>query len=154
MLRWIVASSLRFRYIVVAIGAAMMIFGAFQLRKMPVDVFPEFAPPLVEIQTEGPGMSTTEVEELISIQIEEALAGTPGLDVLRSKSVPALSSVRLIFQPGTDPMLARQLVQERLSLAIPRLPSSVGMPWMLPPLSSTSRIMKIGISSKTHDLMD
>ncbi|HEX2035048.1 MAG TPA: efflux RND transporter permease subunit, partial [Chloroflexota bacterium] len=154
MLGWIIGSSLRFRYLVVAIAAAMMAYGITQLGRMPVDVFPEFAPPLVEIQTEGPGMSTEEVEELISIQLEEALAGTPGLDILRSRSVPALSSVRLIFQPGTDPMLARQLVQERLAVAIPRLPASVGMPWMLQPLSSTSRIMKIGISSPTHDLMD
>jgi CzcA family heavy metal efflux pump len=154
MLRWIVGSSLRFRYLVVAFAAAMMCYGVVQMRTMPVDVFPEFAPPLVEIQTEGPGMSTTEVEELITIQLEEALSGTPGLAILRSKSVPALSSVRLIFKPGTDPFLARQLVQERLALAIPRLPSSAGMPWMLPPLSSTSRIMKIGISSSTHDLMD
>jgi CzcA family heavy metal efflux pump len=154
VIRATIAASLRFRYLVVALAVAMVAFGVNQLRAMPVDVFPEFAPPLVEIQTEGPGMSTTEVEELITIQLEEALSGTPGLDILRSKSVPALSSVRLIFKTGTDPLLARQLVQERLAIAIPRLPSSAGMPWMLPPLSSTSRIMKIGLSSKTLDLMD
>ena len=69
---------------------------------MPVDVFPEFAPPLVEIQTEGIGMTAAEVEELITIPIEDALSGTPGLDVMRSSSVTASRRSRLIFKPGTD----------------------------------------------------
>jgi CzcA family heavy metal efflux pump len=153
-MRWIVSTSLKFRYLVVFAAALMLFFGLLRLREMPVDVFPEFAPPLVEIQTEGPGMSTEEVEELITIQLEQALSGTPGLDVMRSKSVPGLSSIRLIFNSGTDQLMARQLVNERLSTVQSTMPRSAGWTYMLPPLSSTSRVMKIGISSKQLDLMD
>ena len=153
-MRWIIGTSLRFRYLVVFAAAVMMFLGVARLREMPVDVFPEFAPPLVEIQTEGPGMSTEEVEELITIQLEQALSGTPGLDVMRSKSVPGLSSIRMIFKPGTDQLLARQLVNERLATVQSSMPRSAGWTYMLPPLSSTSRVMKIGISSSKYDLMD
>jgi CzcA family heavy metal efflux pump len=154
MMRLIVGGSLRFRFLAVAFAAGMMFFGLGQLRDMPVDVFPEFAPPRVEIQTEGPGMSTTEVEDLITIPMEERLRGTPELDVMRSKTVEGLSSILLIFKPGSDLLRARQLVQERLALAIPSLPASSGMPVMLQPLSATSRVMKIGLSSKDMSLMD
>ena len=99
-------------------------------------------------------MTAAEVEELITIPMEQTLRGTPELDVLRSKSVVALSAIRLIFKPRVDILHARQLVQERLELAIKDLPASAGMPFMLPPLSATSRVMKIGITSKTLDLRD
>jgi CzcA family heavy metal efflux pump len=154
MFRWIIGSSLKFRFLVIAAAAAMVVLGLSQVRDMPVDVFPEFAPPLVEIQTEGIGMSTGEVEELVTIPMEEALRGTPELEVIRSKTVMALSSIVLIFKRGTELMHARQLVQERLQLAVSRLPAGVGPSVMLPPLSSTSRVMKIGISSKEMSLLD
>ena len=114
---------------------------------MPVDVFPEFAPPFVEVQTEGLGMSTEEVETLITIPIEQALNATPGLESMRSKTVPGLSAITLIFHRGTDPLEARQLVNERVATAIPSMPASAGIPWTLQPLSATSRVMKIGLSS-------
>src|SRR5437588_13038405 len=117
MMRWIVGSSIRFRYLMVAIVAVLMFFGTEQLRSMPVDVFPEFAPPLVEIQTEALGMSTSEVESLFTIQLEDALSSTPQLDTMRSKSVPGLSSITLIFKPGSDIMLERQLVRLLLLVA-------------------------------------
>ena len=154
MMRWIVGSSLKFRFLVVAAAAALMYFGMERIRSMPVDVFPEFAPPLVEIQTEGIGMTAAEVEELITLPLEELLRGTPELDILRSKSVTGLSAIRLIFKMGTDQLHARQLVQERLALAAHTLPLSAGAPIMLQPLSATSRAMKIGITSKEHDLID
>ena len=154
MFTWIIGSSLRFRFLVLGIGAALLVFGTQQLRKMPVDVFPEFAPPKVEIQTEGPGMTATEVEELITIPMEDQLRGVPGVQYVRSSSVTGLSQVVLLFKMGTDLMAARQRVQERLKLAIAELPRSSGMPVMLQPLSSTSRVMKIGISSKAYDMMD
>ena len=154
MFRWIIGSSLKFRFLVLAIAAALLFFGTKQLRKMPVDVFPEFAPPKVEIQTEGPGMTSTEVEELITIPMEDQLRGVPGVEYVRSASVVGLSQVVLIFKTGTDLMEARQRVHERLKLAIAELPQSSGMPIMLQPLSSTSRVMKIGLSSKVYDMMD
>ena len=154
MLRWIVKSSLHFRFLVVAAAGVMMLMGTKQLFGIPVDVFPEFAPPYVEIQTEGPGMSTQEVESLITVPLENSLNSTPHLDILRSKSVPGVSAITLIFKSGTDIMEARQLVQERLAIAIRTLPSWAGIPWMLPPLSATSRVMQIGISSNNYSQTD
>jgi CzcA family heavy metal efflux pump len=153
-MRWIIGMSLQYRFLVVLGAVVLMFFGIARVREMPVDVFPEFAPPMVEIQTEGPGMSATEVEDLITVQLEQVLNGTPGMDILRSKSVPGLSSIRLIFKPGTDQVQARQLVNERMQIAQSSLPTSAGMTWMLPPLSATSRVMKIGITAKDMDLKD
>jgi CzcA family heavy metal efflux pump len=154
MFRWLIGTSLRFRFLVLGIAVALLVFGTGQLRKMPVDVFPEFAPPKVEIQTEGIGMTSAEVEELITIPMEDALRGTPGIDVIRSASVEGLSQIVMIFKMGEDLMAARQRVQERLNLAVADLPQSAGAPIMLHPLSSTSRVMKIGLSSKAMDMMD
>ena len=117
MVRWIVESSLKLRFVVVTLAAAVVFFGAGQLREMPVDILPEFAPPLVEIQTEALGLSTAEVEALITNPMEEFLAGIPWLETMRSKSVTGLSSIVLVFQPGTDFKRARQFVQERLNNA-------------------------------------
>jgi Cu/Ag efflux pump CusA len=132
----------------------MIVFGFGQLRAAPMDVFPEFAPPRVEIQTACLGLSTEEVEQLITIPLEQALSGVEGMDVMRSKSVPQLSSILMIFEPGTDLMAARQLVQERLATVAPTLPSWAAPPFMLQPLSSTSRVMKIGISSEELSQID
>ena len=154
MMRGIIKTSLRFRFLVVAAAAAMMVFGIGEVRSMPVDVFPEFAPPRVEIQTPSLGLSAADVEELVTVPLEEALAGVEGLDVMRSKSVSDLSSVILIFEPGTDLLLARQLVQERINQVTPTLPSWSSPPFMIAPLSSTSRVMKIGLSSDEHSLID
>ena len=154
MMRWIVRTSLRFRTLVVFGGILLMFGGGWQLSQAPVDVFPEFAPPKVEIQTACVGLSAAEVEELITVPLEQSLAGLPGLQVLRSKSVGQLSSVVLLFEPGTDIMEARQLVQERVATVTPTLPSWATPPHMIQPLSSTSRVMKIGISSDTLDTIE
>src|SRR3970040_1147259 len=137
MMHWIVASSLKFRYIVLAGAAARLFFGVARLRHMPVDVFPEFAPPRVEVQTEGQGMSSAEIEDQITNPMELVLMGTPELDVMRSRSVNGLSQIVLQFKRGTDLLHARQLVQERLELAIANLPASAATPpVMLQPLSA------------------
>jgi CzcA family heavy metal efflux pump len=154
MFSWIIGSSLKFRFLILAAACALLVFGTQQLRRMPVDVFPEFSPPQVEIQTEGPGMIASEVEELITIPMEMALRGIPNVDVIRSASVVGLSQIRILFKPGTDLLRARQAVGERVKLAIAELPRSSGMPVILQPLSATSRVMKIGLSSKKFDQMD
>ena len=146
-MRTIVAASLRFRFLIVALAGALMFVGVGQVKKMPVDVFPEFAPPKVEIQTLGIGLAPADIENLITVPMEEVLAGTPGLDVMRSRSVNDLSQIRLIFERDTDIMHARQLVQERMDLVAPNLPTWAAPPVMLQPLSATSRAMKIGIRS-------
>jgi Cu/Ag efflux pump CusA len=154
MLRFIVAKSLKFRFLVIAVAVGMTYFGMQELRRMPVDVFPEFAPPLVEIQTISLGLTAEEVEGLVTVPIEEALAGLPSLDTMRSKSVPDLSSVKLYFERGTDLLQARQMVQERVSLVSNTLPSWCSPPVLVPPLSATSRMLKIGISSEELSVID
>src|SRR6516164_1867326 len=154
LMRWIVGSSLRFRHLVVAAAVGMMVLGITVLPKMHVDVFPEFAPPRVLIQTACVGLSTSDVEQLVTVPIEASLNGIQGLDDLRSKSVPQLSSIEVLFKPGTDLLRARQLVQERLSTVSPSLPTWAAPPVMLAPVSATGRAMQIGMTSKNHSLIE
>ncbi|MDX6681848.1 MAG: hypothetical protein QOG94_1887, partial [Solirubrobacteraceae bacterium] len=102
LMRWIVASSLRFRWLVLFAAVALLVAGAAQLRHAEVDVFPEFAPPRVEIQTLATGNASSQVEELITIPLEEQLNGIEGLEELRSKSIADLSAIELIFKRGTN----------------------------------------------------
>ncbi len=153
MMRRIVEASLRLRVLVVAAAAVIMVVGINRARNMPVDVLPEFAPPYVEIQTEALGLSANEVEDLVTLNVEELVAGVPWLQTMRSRSVPGLSSVVMIFEPGTDLMRARQMVQERLTLAY-ALPNASKPPVMMQPMSATSRVAMIGLSSKEMSLID
>ncbi|MGN7252061.1 efflux RND transporter permease subunit [Arthrobacter sp. SAFR-014] len=153
-MRRIVGFSLKFRALVVAIAVAMMAFGGVQLSTASVDVFPEFAPPKVEIQTICIGLTAAEVEQLVSVPLEDALNGVESLDEIRSKSVEQLSSIVLIFAPGADLLKARQLVSERIANVIPSLPTWAAPPVILQPLSSTSRVMKIGLTSDQRSLME
>ncbi|TAL07365.1 MAG: efflux RND transporter permease subunit [Chloroflexota bacterium] len=153
-MRRIIAGSLRFRMLVLAAAAGMMLVGLVQVRNAPVDVFPEFAPPRVEIQTISLGLSAEEVETLVTVPLEQSLAGVEGLDIIRSKSVSDLSSIFLIFKPGTDLLHARQLVQERMEAVTPSLPTWAAPPFMIQPLSATSRVMKIGMTSDTLSVLD
>jgi CzcA family heavy metal efflux pump len=148
-MRWLVGLSLRNRIVIVALAALLVVAAVRVLRTTPLDVFPEFAPPLVEVQTEAPGLSTNDVEALVTVPLEAALNGVPGLKTIRSKSVLGLSSVVLILDPSTEVMTSRQMVQERLSRAAATLPAVARPPVMLSPLSSLSRVMKIGLTSKT-----
>jgi CzcA family heavy metal efflux pump len=155
MTRWIVESSLKLRFMVLIVAAGLLCAGMVRLRDVPVDVFPEFAPPTVEIQTESLGLSAAEVESLVTVPMEELLHGVPWLKTMRSQSVTGLSSILLIFEPGTDIMRARALVQERMTQANGLPTKNVSKPpVMLQPRSSTSRVMMIGLSSKDLSLID
>ena len=146
MIRSVVEASLRFRLLVIGIAALVMAVGITQLHDAPVDVLPEFTPPYVEVQTEALGLSAEEVEQLVTVPTEaDLLNGTQGVSVLRSESVDGLSSITLLFEPGTDLMDARQLVQEQLTQAHAN-PNVSQPPQMLQPLSSESRVMMIGLS--------
>jgi Cu/Ag efflux pump CusA len=152
MMRWIIASSLRFRLLVIVVAAGVMAFGIVQLRDAPVDVLPEFTPPYVEIQTEALGLSADEVEQLITVPLEaDLLNGVAGVDVIRSESVPGLSSITMVFQQGTDVYKGRALVQERLTQAH-ALPNVSKPPLMLNPTSSSSRVLMIGLSDGAKKL--
>jgi Cu/Ag efflux pump CusA len=148
-MRWLIGSSLRLRRVVVVVAAGLVVLGVGQLWHATVDPLPEFGPPTVQVQTEALGLSAPEVEQLITVPLEQdLLAGIPWLDSMRSSSIPGLSSIELIFDPGTDLLRARQVVQERLTQAA-GLPNVSATPHMLQPLSSTSRIMMIRVSSAT-----
>ena len=149
MLKAIVTWALNMRVLVVALSAALIVVGVESVRHAPLDVFPEFAPPMVEIQTEAPGLSTEQVDALVTVPLENGLNGLPWLKTIRSKSVLGLSSVVMIFKEGTELLRARQLVQERLALAQARLPAVVKPPVLMSPYSSLSRALKIGMTSKT-----
>ena len=153
LMRWIVGTSLNYRFLVVAIGALLMVFGVATLPSTRVDAFPEFAPPRVVIQTACLGLSTSDVEQLVTVPLEQALNGVEGLDVMRSKSVPQLSAIELIFKQNVDELKARQLVQERMTAVAATLPTWAAPPVMLAPVSATGRAMQIGMTSKNHSLI-
>src|SRR3989440_5855868 len=151
MLRYLVQASLRYRFVVVIAAMAMIVVGVWSVQQTPLDVFPEFAPPLVEVQTEAPGMSSESVESLVTIPVENAVNGVPQMTVLRSKSVQGLSSVVMLFEPGTDLFKVRQMVAERVAEVKHQLPQQVGAPRLMPPLSSTSRVLHIGLTPKPKE---
>ena len=143
----IVRASLRFRLLLVGIAAGLIVLGVTQLRNAPVDVLPEFTPPYAEVQTEAPGLSAQEVEQLITVPLEaDLLNGVQGVETIRSESVPGVSSITMVFEPGTDIYRGRQLIQERLTQAH-ALPNVSAPPTLLQPLSSSSRVLMIGLSS-------
>ena len=149
MMRSVIGTALRFRLVVVALAAAVVALGITQLPKAPVDVLPEFTPPYAEIQTEALGLSAQEVEQFITVPLEaDLLNGVQGVKVIRSQSVPGMSSIVLVFDPGTDVYRGRQLVQERLTqVGAAAFPNVSKPPTMLQPLSSSSRVLLIGLSS-------
>lgn len=153
-MRALVKTCLEQRWIVLGLTLLFMALSAQGLSEARFDAFPEFAPPRVEIQTEAPGLSSQEVEALVTTPLEAALSGTPGITAIRSRSVLGLSSILLLFPTGTDLLRARALVQERVTRAAPSLPTVSRAPVLLSPLSSTSRIMKVGMWSKARSQIE
>jgi Cu/Ag efflux pump CusA len=152
-MRWIVSSSLRLAAAVVAAAIVIMVVGVGSLRHAPVDTLPEFLPPQVQVQTEALGLSVEEVEQLITVPLEDEFNGLAYLDRLRSQSVPGLSSIELTFKPGTDIYKARQLVTERVAQG-PAVVNVGTPPVMIQPQSAQSNTMMIGLSSKSTSLID
>jgi len=152
MLRALVHFSLRFRGVVVALAVLLLGYGLYVASRTRLDVFPEFAPPMVIIQTEAPGLSPEEVEQLVTRPIENALNGSPGLATVRSQSIQNLSVVTLIFAENADVFRVRQLVAERLAQV--ELPQGVNRPKIGPLTSSTACILAVGLSSTNRTLMD
>jgi Cu/Ag efflux pump CusA len=154
MIRELVALSLKFRVLVVGVAVVVMGLGVFQLRDAKVAALPEFAPPTVTVQAEAAGLSAAEVEQFVTLGLEQDLLnGVPWLDHMESESAPGYARVDLVFKAGTDPLRARQAVQERLT-QVYVLPAVGTPPVMLQPLSSTSRVMMIGLSTKDLSLTD
>jgi Cu/Ag efflux pump CusA len=154
-MRWIVGSSQKYRRLVLGVALALMVFGFIQLRNTAVEALPEFGPVRVDVQVEALGLSAEEVENLITNPIEnEFFNGIPWLAKLESRTIPGLSSMEMTFEPGTDPIQARQVVQERLTMT-PQLPqASSKPPLVVQPLSSTGRLMMISLTGKGTSLID
>ena len=136
---------------VTALSVLALILGVWGALQASLDVFPEFVPAQVDIQTEAPGYTPQQVEELVTRQVESAVNGAPGLATLRSESIPGLSVVTVTFAEGVDPHLARQGISERLSESANALPAGVGAPRLSPLVSSTMDLLKIGLLSDTVD---
>src|SRR5437763_4825360 len=113
MLRYLVKVSLENRFVVVLLAAALVAVGVALAMQTPLDVFPEFAPPLVDVQTEAPGMSSEAVEQLVTNRIESALEGLPRMTVIRSKSVQRLSQAVPVFELRPHPYETRPMCTER-----------------------------------------
>lgn len=154
VLNHIVQFALRHRGVVVALALSVIAYGIYTVARTRLDVFPEFSPPQVEVQTEAPGMSSEEVEQLVTTPIETGLNGTPSVEAIRSQSIQGLSVVSLVFRDNTDIFRDRQLVTERLSEVVSRLPQGAGPPRMGPLTSSTSLTMVIGLTSTNRTPME
>jgi CzcA family heavy metal efflux pump len=147
MLQALVQFSLRFRGIVVSLGALLMAYGFYVSSHAKLDVFPDFVPPQVTVQTETPGLSAEQVEALVTRPLESAINGLGGLESLRSESIQGLSIITVVFKEGTAILPARQLLAEKLSETAGSLPAGVKTPRMSPLVSATMDLLKIGLLS-------
>ena len=154
MLALFVRASVRHAGVVIALGALLVIYGAYRLLNTSLDIFPEFSPKLVIIQTEAPGLSAEQAEVLVTQPIENALGGLVGLVSIRSQTIPGLSVVTLTFEESTDLYRDRQLIAERLGALSALLPDGLGPPVMVPLTSSSSTVMTIGFTSETRSAME
>jgi CzcA family heavy metal efflux pump len=150
---FIIRFALRFRGIVVTLACLVVVYGAYSFEHASYDAFPEFAPPQVDVQTEAPGLSSEEVETLVTRPIETAIGGVPDLQRIASNSIEGLSDIKVYFDPSTDVYRDRQLVSEQLSRAAAQLPVGVGTPTMTPLTSSAATVLVIGLTSRTASPM-
>ncbi|MBD9360285.1 efflux RND transporter permease subunit [Methylomonas fluvii] len=154
MLALLVRFSIRYSGIVVALALLLFVYGGYRLANAGLDIFPEFSPKQVIIQTEAPGLAAEQVEVLVTQQIEKSVGGLIGLQTLRSQSIQGLSIVTATFNETSDVYRNRQLVSERLDGLSQQLPPSVGMPIAVPLSSSSATVLTIGISSDSKALME
>jgi CzcA family heavy metal efflux pump len=150
----LIAFAIRFRGVVIVLAGVLSIYGIYTLARARYDVFPEFAPPQVSIQAEAPGLTSEQVEVLVTQPLENALNGSPGLAALRSTSIQGLSVISVTFEARSDIYLARQLVAERLAAAAAELPAGIPPPSITPLTSSTSTVLVAGLTSRTRSVMD
>jgi CzcA family heavy metal efflux pump len=154
MLRRLVELSLRHRGVVMALAGGLIAYGLYAAWRARLDVFPEFAPPQVVIQTEAPGLAAEEVEQLVTRPIETALSGAPDLETLRSQSIQGLSAVTVVFKERADIFRARQLVSERLTQLAGELPQGVQPPKLGPLTSTTGTFLVLGLTSTNRTPME
>jgi CzcA family heavy metal efflux pump len=153
MMSALVRFSIRFHGVIIGLASLMVIYGLYSLSRSNLDVFPEFSPTQLVIQTESPGMSAKLVEYLVTQPLENTIAGTVGVDKIRSQSIPGLSVVTVLFKPGTDVYRNRQVIAERLSTLTSQLPHGV-VPNITPLTSSASTVLGIGVTSDKRTLTE
>jgi CzcA family heavy metal efflux pump len=151
MMRRLVALCVQHYGLVSFFTLLALIAGLWAARNAPLDVFPEFVPSQVDIQTEAPGFSPQQVEELVTRPIENAVNGASGLATLRSESIPGLSVITITFAENIDLHVARQGISERLAELGGALPIGVEAPKLSPLVSSTMDLLKIGLTSDEAD---
>ncbi len=154
MLAAIIRFSIRYCGIIVTLSVLLLVYGGYRLSKAGLDIFPEFSPKQVIIQTESPGFSAEQVEVLVTQQIEMAVGGLIGLQTVRSESIQGLSVVTANFAEDSDIYRNRQLISERLSSLSQRLPPGIGTPVAVPLSSSSATVLTIGLSSDSKTLME
>ncbi len=150
----VIALAIRFRGIVLALACVVVVYGLYGLSRARYDVFPEFAPPQVAIQTESVGLTPEQVETLVTRPIEIAINGLPGVQRVQSTSIQGLSVVTVLFDPATDIYRDRQIVGEQLAAAAQQLPKGVLAPAMTPLTSSTGLVLVAGLTSDQRSLME
>lgn len=150
MISRLVHWSLANRLVVYAIAALLTVWGAFVALRTPVDVLPDLTAPTVQVVVDAHGYTPTEVEQLVTLPLETALNGAPGLRRVRSNSTTGLSVVTLEFDWRTDPTEARRVVSERLGAAAGGLPEDLPPPIMAPASSVMGEIMFVALRSETH----
>lgn len=153
MMSALVRFSIRFHGVIIGLASLMVIYGVYSLSRSNLDVFPEFSPTQLVIQTESPGMSAKLVEYLVTQPLENTIAGTVGVDKIRSQSIPGLSVVTVLFKPGTDVYRNRQVIAERLSTLTSQLPHGI-VPNITPLTSSASTVLGIGVTSDKRTLTE
>ena len=154
MLQSLVQFSIRFRGVVIALACVLVGYGTYVVSRAKYDVYPEFAPPEVIIQTEGPGLSPEEVESLVTRPVENAINGVASLESIRSQSIQGLSVITAVFEEHSDVFRARQMVSERLSELAGQMPQGVRAPIMAPLTSAASFVLAIGLTSDKRSQMD
>ncbi len=154
MLKQIIELSLRFRAAVIVVACLVTAYGLYVAQRAKLDVFPEFAPPQIVVQTEAPGLSAEEVEALVTRPVEYGLNGTPELEKIYSQSIQGLSVVTVVFRESADIYRVRQLTGERLVEIAGQLPDGVKPPRMGALTSSTSLTIAFGLMSDHHSALD
>ncbi|HYL18126.1 MAG TPA: efflux RND transporter permease subunit, partial [Burkholderiales bacterium] len=154
MISFLVRQSIRLPGVVVALALTVVIYGFYTLTRANLDVFPEFSPSQVVIQTEAAGLSAELVERQVTQRIENVLAGASGVEHIRSQSIPGLSVVTVLFREGSSVYRNRQVVSERLASLANQLPRGVAQPAMTPLTSSASTVLGVGLTSKDRSLME
>ncbi|MEQ1766549.1 MAG: efflux RND transporter permease subunit, partial [Methylotenera sp.] len=153
MMSALVRFSIRFSGVIIGLTIAVILYGLYSMSRSNLDVFPEFSPTQIIIQTESPGLSAELVESIVTQSIETSIAGTVGIESMRSQSIPGLSIITIIFDENTDIYRNRQVIAERLATLNNKLPKGI-TPNITPLTSSASTVLGFGLTSKTRSLTE